>query len=67
MALNPSFSVDYIGALTTSAELTPQLLVEILADLEPVALTTPISPETAEILSTYYSAFIFSLLLTDDV
>lgn len=67
MALNPTFCTDYLATLTTSNELTPQILVELLADLEPAAVTTPLTAEHIELLSTYYCAFLLSLLLVDDV
>ncbi|KAF8426270.1 COP9 signalosome [Tirmania nivea] len=67
MASNPTFSVEYITSLITSTKLTPHLLVELLADLEPSAITTSLTEQTVNLISTYYSAFLLSLLLVDDV
>lgn len=67
MASNPTFSIEYITTLITSTKLSPHILVEFLADLEASAITTPLTEQTIDLISTYYSAFLLSLLLVDDV
>ena len=67
MSSNPIFSIEYIATLTTSTELTPHILVELLADLEASAITTSLTEQTIDLISTYYSAFLLALLLVDDV
>ncbi|KAF8467766.1 COP9 signalosome, partial [Kalaharituber pfeilii] len=60
-------TLEYIASLTTSTEVTPQALVELLADLEASALTAPRNEQSRELLSTYYSVLLLSLLLVDDI
>ncbi|RPB24741.1 hypothetical protein L211DRAFT_807303 [Terfezia boudieri ATCC MYA-4762] len=67
MASNQTFSIEYIATLATSTKLSPHILVELLADLEATAITIPLTEQTTDLISTYYSAFLLSLLLIDDV
>jgi len=67
LASNPTFSVEYIATLTANTQHTPHILVELLADLEASAITTTLTQRTTNLISTYYSAFLLSLLLIDDV
>lgn len=67
MALNQTFTLDFISAICTDDGLSPEAIMEILADLESSAVTTPRTVETANLMSTYYSAFVICLLWIDDL
>lgn len=63
----PSLSLEYLSAIATDASIPPAALVDLLADLESTAYSHPINAATTEILSNFYSAYIFSLFLCDDL
>ncbi|KAI5808164.1 COP9 signalosome [Peziza echinospora] len=66
MASDPRFSVDHISSLLADVTIPSATLVNHFAALE-AAANTPPAPDSPELFSLYYSAYIISLLLDDDV
>ncbi|KAL7275122.1 hypothetical protein RUND412_001941 [Rhizina undulata] len=64
--LTPSLDLQYLSALCSANDIPPSTLIDLFSTLESAACLQPISPNL-ELLETYYSAYLFSLFLGNDL
>lgn len=65
--MNHSLDIEYIASIAADISIPPSTLVDLLAELESTAYSSTINPSTTETLSNFYSVYIFSLFLCDDL